>query len=109
MAAFVLGPLYPSQGRTPNGLLGARPRVGAEVDLLEAFAGEVRVHLRGRDVGVAEHLLDGPQVAAAGEQMGGEAVAERVRAHLAGEPRRRGRGAGRSCRAPGASAAHRGS
>ena len=37
------------------------------------------------DVGVAEHLLDGTQVAATGEQVGGEAVAQGVRAHTAGE------------------------
>src|SRR4029077_10191739 len=64
----------------------ARPGVGLEVDLLEAVAGEVRVHLGGGDVGVAEHLLDGAQVATAGEQVGGEAVAQGVRAHLAREP-----------------------
>ena len=76
-------------------------RVGLEVDLLEPLAGEVRVHLGGRDVGVAEHLLHGAQVAAAGEQVGGEAVAQGVRAHPAAEARRRARGAGRSCRGPG--------
>src|SRR6476646_5396835 len=59
--------------------------VRLEVDLLEAFAREVRVHLGRRDVGVTEHLLHGAKVAAAGEQVGGEAVAQRVRAHLAGE------------------------
>src|SRR5215218_4783142 len=71
------------KAQTPpwSGVAGAG--VGGEVDLFEAFAREVRVHLRGRDVGVAEHLLHGAQVAAAGEQVGGEAVAQRVRAHLA--------------------------
>src|SRR5262249_48536217 len=67
--------------------VGARPGVGAEVGLVEALAGEVGVHLGGRDVGVAEHLLDGAQVAAAGEQVGGEAVTQRVRAHPAPQSR----------------------
>ena len=82
--------------------------MGLEVDILQLLAGEVGVHLGGRDVGVAEHLLHGAQVAAAGEQVGGEAVAQGVRAHLAARPAR-GRGAGRSCRGPGGSAGRRGS
>ena len=41
----------------------------------------MRVELGGGDVGVAEHLLQRAQVAAAGEQVGGERVAQRVRAH----------------------------
>ena len=57
------------------------PRVGLEVDLLDPVGREVGVDLGRRDVGVAEHLLDRAQVAAAGEQVGGEAVAQRVRAH----------------------------
>ena len=43
----------------------------------------MRVDLRRRDVGVAEHLLQRAQVAAAGEQMRRERVAQRVRAHPA--------------------------
>src|SRR5438552_12375832 len=39
----------------------------------------MRVDLRRRDVRVAEHRLHGAQVGAALEQMGGEAVAQRVR------------------------------
>ena len=50
----------------------------------------MRVELGGGDVGVAEHLLQRAQVAAAREQVRGERVAQRVRAHLAREPRRRG-------------------
>ena len=61
--------------------------MGLEVDLLDPLAGEVGVELGGRDVGVPEHLLHRAQVAAAGEQVRGEAVAQRVRAHLAVEPR----------------------
>ena len=68
----------------------ARPRVGLEVDLLDPLGREVGVDLGRRDVGVAEHLLDRAQVAAAGEQVGGEAVAERVRAHPVAEADRLG-------------------
>ena len=39
------------------------------------------VDLRRADVGVAEHLLEGAQVAPAGEEVRGERVAQRVRAH----------------------------
>src|ERR1700709_1600170 len=56
-----------------------------EIDLLEAVAREVRVHLGGGDVGVTEHLLHGTEIAAAGEQMGGEAVAQGARTHAAAE------------------------
>src|SRR3954465_11667478 len=46
----------------------------------------MRVELSRRDVGVPQHLLDRPQVAPTGQEMGGKAVAEGVRAHLAVEP-----------------------
>src|SRR5262249_29162180 len=67
-------------------VLGAR--VGVVVDLLQPVAREVRVHLRRRDVGVAEHLLHRAQIATVREQVRGEAVPEGVRAHLAIEPDR---------------------
>src|SRR5215212_118921 len=76
-------PGYRGQPPMVSSLAGAG--VGAEVDLLQPVAREVGVHLRGRDVGVAEHLLHGAEVAAAGQKVGGEAVAQRVRAHPAGE------------------------
>src|SRR3954452_10104092 len=56
-----------------------------EVDVSQALGAEVRVDLRRGDVGMAEHLLQRAQVAAAGEQVRGEGVAQRVRAHLVGE------------------------
>jgi hypothetical protein len=46
--------------------------VSLEVRLLQLLAGEVGVELGGREVRVTEHLLDRAQVAAAGEQVGGE-------------------------------------
>src|SRR5918994_857794 len=55
--------------------VGSSTWVRAEVHVLQPFAGEVRVELRRRDVRVAEHLLHGTQVAAAGQQVRGERVA----------------------------------
>src|SRR4029078_12302177 len=63
--------------------VGSSTRVRLEVDVLEPLARGVGVELGGRDVGVPEHLLYRAQVAAAGQQMGGERVTQRVRAHLA--------------------------
>ena len=54
------------------------------MDFLEPRVVDVRVDLRRRDAGVAEHFLHLPQVGAAGEQVRGEAVAQRVRAQLGG-------------------------
>src|ERR671911_1535008 len=67
-----------------------RPRMCLEVDLLQLLAREVGVELGGREVGVAEHLLDRAEVATARQQMGGEGVAEGVRAHLSLQPSRVG-------------------
>src|SRR6478609_3284833 len=64
-----------------------RARVRVEVDVAQPVGREVRVELRGGDVGVAEHLLQRAQVAAAREQVRGEGVAERVRAHPLGQAR----------------------
>ena len=87
----------------------AGPRVGVEVDLLQLLAREVGVELGGREVGVAEHLLDRAQVAAAGQQVRREGVAQGVRAHAARRGPRSRRSRARSCRAPGGSAGRRGS
>jgi hypothetical protein len=61
--------------------------VGVEIHVFQPFGRELRVQLGRCDVRVPEHLLQRAQVAAAGQQVGGEGVAQRVRAHLAGEPR----------------------
>src|SRR4051794_12315632 len=71
----------------PGTLPGARPRVGVEVDVLQPLGREVGVDLGRGDVGVAEHLLEGTEVAAAGQQVRREGVTQRVRAHAVGEPR----------------------
>jgi hypothetical protein len=55
------------------------------VGLPHVVLADVGVDLRGRDVGVAEQGLDGAQVGAALEQVGGEAVAELVRRDGAGD------------------------
>src|SRR3954466_8293622 len=68
-----------------GGGLGARARMGFEVDLFDPLAREVGVELGRRDVRVPQHLLDRSKVAAAGQQMGGEGMAQRVRAHAAGQ------------------------
>src|SRR4051812_46659756 len=74
----------------PPGGLARGARMRPEVDVLQALGRQVRVDLGGGNVGVAEHLLHRPQVATAGEQMRGERVAQRVRTHLALQPRRTG-------------------
>ena len=61
------------------------------VDRLEAVAIDVGVVLRRADVGVAEQFLHRAQVGAAGEQVRGEAVPQRVRADLGVAGRRGGR------------------
>ena len=63
-----------------------RSWVGLEVRLLQLLAGEVGVELGRRQIGVAEHLLHRAQVAAAGEQVRREGVAQGVRAHPVAEP-----------------------
>src|SRR3546814_10511806 len=52
---------------------------------LQALAQHVGVDLRGRDVGVAQHLLQRAQVGAVVQQMAGEGVAQHVRRHLRSE------------------------
>ncbi len=48
------------------------------MDLFEAVGVDVGVDLGGGDVGVAEEFLDDAEVGAAGEEVGGEGVAEGV-------------------------------
>ena len=55
------------------------PGVEFPVDLLEPFPAHVGVNLGRRDVGVAEHDLDGPEVRASLQEVCGERVAERMR------------------------------
>src|SRR6476646_8972992 len=55
--------------------------------LPEVLPIDMGVNLRGRDIGVAEHLLNRAQVRAALEQVGGERVTEGVRRHRLCDPR----------------------
>ena len=60
------------------------------VNFLQAGLVHVRINLRRGDAGVAEHLLNLPQVGAAGEQMRRKAMPDRVWAGIRRRP-----GAGR--------------
>jgi hypothetical protein len=78
-----------------------RVRMRLEIQLSTSPVGYVRVQLRRREIGVAEHLLDAPEIGAAFEQMRGEAVAQQVRVHarwveagLLGQPPHDEEGAG---------------
>ena len=56
------------------------------VDGLQTGGVHMGVDLRRRDVGVAEHFLNDAQVGPAGEQMGGEAMPEKVGVDVGFEP-----------------------
>src|SRR5947208_10459800 len=58
--------------------------VRLEVQLASPAIGYVRVQLRRREIGMAEHLLDGTQVGASLEQVGRERVAQEVRVDALG-------------------------
>ncbi len=47
-------------------------------ELLQTLVEDMRVDLRGRDIGMAEHLLHGPQIGTIGKQMTCKGMAERV-------------------------------
>ena len=51
----------------------------------QEVGGDVGVDLRGGDAAVPEHLLDGAQVGAALQQVGGEGMAQRMRGNLFAE------------------------
>src|SRR5579859_2787208 len=89
-------PIYDIAGRVAqvgtreNRYLSRLGPLGAGMSLavagLEALDGHVGVDLGGRGRGMAENLLDAAQVSAALEQVGGRAVAQAVRARVAGRP-----------------------
>ena len=60
-------------------------RVFGGDQIAKALVEHMGIDLGGGDVGVAQHLLHGAQVGAMVQQMGGEGVAQHVRA----DPRRR--------------------
>src|SRR5207249_4929277 len=74
------GPLpLPPEGR--RGVLETEMRAGMRrvIDREEAFGLDRSVALCRRQAGMAQEFLNGAQIAAASEEMGGETVAQRVR------------------------------
>ena len=69
---------------------GSEHVIEGTLDAEGAAVEDVGVDLGGADVGMAEQLLDGADVVAALEEVGGEAVAEAVAAWLACAGRQRG-------------------
>src|SRR5688500_104235 len=76
-----------------SGFIGRRPLrvrpssrmwMRSEVQLATPPIGSVGVELGGREVGMAEHLLDAAEVGAALEQVGGERVAQQMRVDALG-------------------------
>ena len=57
----------------------------AFVDFLQMGVGDVGVNLSGADVGMAEKGLDGADVSAVHEEIGGEGMAEGVRSDVLGD------------------------
>jgi len=64
------------------------PRMGAAIDFHQPFGIDRGVDLRGRQRGVAEQFLDRAQVAAAGEKMRGERMAQRMWGRSLGQSER---------------------
>src|SRR6266481_2662492 len=67
-------------GRTFVHTRAGGARMKRAMHLAQMALREMRVDLRGRDVAMTEHLLNGAQVGAAFEQMRREAMPQRVRA-----------------------------
>src|SRR5258705_5292611 len=67
-----------------NTVRGSRPRMKTVVDRSHPLLKHVRVDLRRREIGVAEHHLDGPEIGAAVEQVGRKGMAQHVRAERPG-------------------------
>src|ERR1041385_3964821 len=59
-------------------------RMRLEVQLAPSAIGYVRVQLRGRQIGMPEHLLHGPQVGASLQQVRREGVAQEMRVDALG-------------------------
>jgi hypothetical protein len=117
--AFLLRPAFtiryptPAAERTSESVgfiifRGAPPsvRVRLEIQLATAPIGYVRVQLRRGQVGMAEHLLNAPEVGASLEEMGRERVPEQVgvdplglETRLGGQPTQDEEGAGAGQRA----------
>src|SRR5262245_25436479 len=64
-----------------------RARMRGIVDLGEVLKIKVRIHLRGRNIGVTEQFLHAAQILARFEQVRREGVPEHVRMHVHAEAR----------------------
>ena len=86
------GPPIASPARTTRRVpLAERARMRGRIDLAQLVHGDQRVKLRRRHRGVAEQLLDYPDIGAAVEQVRGERMAQHMRRHLGqASPARRG-------------------
>src|SRR2546427_3345959 len=73
------------RARSERAERGASQAIGWALDRFSAAVQEVRVDHRGADVAVAEEFLDGPDVVASPDELGGEGVAQRVRRGGLGE------------------------
>ena len=85
-----------SRGSSERAGHAARPRMGRVVHLRKPVGADVRVALGRRQPRVPEELLDQPQVRAGVQEVGGEGVAEGMRASRARRARPPAPGPGRS-------------
>src|SRR6266436_1114572 len=59
-----------------------RPGMKLPMNSFEPLLIDMRVDLRGRNIGVAEHLLNNPQIGAVPEQMRRETMPEKMRVNV---------------------------
>jgi hypothetical protein len=59
-----------------------RPWMKLPMNSFEPLLIDMRVDLRGRNIGVAEHLLNNPQIGAVSEQVRRETMPEKVRVNV---------------------------
>ena len=62
-----------------------RPRMRLLIDVLEVLFHNVRIDLRGGNVRMAEHFLNGAQIRAVFQQVHGKGMAQRVRRDVLGD------------------------
>src|SRR2546423_1090248 len=68
-----------------NTARASRPRMKTVVHRPHPLLKDVRVNLRRREIRVAQHHLDGTQIGATLEEMGGERMTQHVRAERRGD------------------------
>src|SRR6202034_2168555 len=83
--------MRPTQGArmlAAKGKAASGPGMRAAVDFEQPLGVDAGINLRGRQRGMPEQFLDCAQVAAAGEQMGGEGMPQRMRRRAVGQAER---------------------